>query len=106
MPLIRRRRVPLPLKHMPQMPSTVITDNLRPHHPKRTILVPLHRAGDRVEVRRPAAPGLELVRGFVEGCVAAGAGVYALFWVVGVVFACVGWFGAFLAEDSELCFLR
>lgn len=65
MPLIRRRLIPLPLEHMPQMPPAVITHNLRPLHPKRIICKPLHSTRNRVKVRGPAAAGLELVVGFV-----------------------------------------
>lgn len=57
---------------------------------------------DRIEESWPAAAGLELVRGFVEGCVAAGAGIDAGGGRVLVVFAAVGGFGAFFAEDAEL----
>lgn len=75
MPLIRRRRIPLSLEHMPQMPPTVTTHNLRPLHPKRTIREPLHSTWNRIKVCRPSAAGLKLVVGFVEGRVAAGAGI-------------------------------
>lgn len=87
------------------MPPAVTTHNLRSLHPKRAIRIPLHGAGDGVEVRGPPAAGLEFVRGCVEGGVAAGAGVGALGGVVGVVLAGEGAFGALLAEDTELVFL-
>lgn len=78
MPLIRRRLIPLPLEHMPQMPSAIITHNLRPFHPKRTVGEPLHGARDRVKVCGPATAGLKFMVGFVERRVAAGAGVDAV----------------------------
>jgi hypothetical protein len=65
MPLIRRSRISLSLEDMAQMPVTVTANDLNALHPKRAVHIPLHRAGDRVEVRRPAAAGLELVRGLV-----------------------------------------
>ena len=102
MPLIRRRRIPLPLEHMPQMSSTPRTHNLRPFHPKSAIHIPLHGAGDAVEIRRPAAPGLELLVGGVERGVAGGAVVGACGRHVFVVGAGEGGFGAFFAEDAEL----
>lgn len=60
------------------MPPTVTTHNLRPLHPKRTIREPLHSTRNRIEVCGPAAAGLELVVGFVEGRVAAGTGIDAV----------------------------
>lgn len=102
MPLIRRCRIPLSLEHMPQMPSTVIAHDLRALHPKRRIRVPLHSPRHGVEIRRPAAAGLELVRGRVQRRRAPRARVHALRGVVRVVFACEGAFGAFFAEDAEL----
>jgi hypothetical protein len=102
MPLICRRRIPLTLENMTQMTPAVTTHNLRPLHPKRAIRVSGHRTGDRVKVRRPAAPGLEFMRGLVERGIAAGASVDALGRGMGVVFACVRGLCAFLAQDAEL----
>ena len=102
MPLIRRRRIPLPLEHMPQMPSALTAHNLRARHAERTIGVPGHGAGDVVKVGGPAAAGLELVVGFVEGGAAAGAAVDARRGHVFVVGSGEGGFGAFFAEDAEL----
>ena len=65
MPLISRRRISLPLKHMSQMPPAVITHNLRPLHAKRAVGISLHSTRHRVEIRRPATARLEFVRGFV-----------------------------------------
>jgi hypothetical protein len=105
MPLIRGRRVPLTLKHMSQMASTVTTHNLRSFHPKRPVRVPRHGSRDGVEEGGPAAAGLEfLVRG-VQRCVAAGAGVDALVRVVLVELAGEGGFGALFAEDAELFYM-
>ncbi len=102
MPLIRRRRVTLPLEHMPQMPAALGARDLRARHAEGAVRVADDGAGDAVEIRGPAAAGLELVRGPVEGGVAAGAGVGAGRGGVLVVGAGVGGLGAFFAEDAEL----
>ena len=102
MPLIRRRRIPLPFKHMPQMAATVTTHNLRPRHPKRDIRMPRHRPRNAIEIRRPPTTRLEFMGRFVKRRVAGGAGVGARGRHVFVVGAGVGRFGAFLAEDAEL----
>lgn len=65
MSLISRRRITLSLKHMSQMPTAVITHNLRPLHSKRAIGISLHSTRHRVEIRRPATARFEFVRGFV-----------------------------------------
>lgn len=101
-PLVRRRRVPLPLEHMPQVPAAVGADDLGALHAERGVEVPVDRPGDAVVVGGPAAAGLELVRGAVQGGVAAGAGVDALGGEVVVVFAGEGGLGALFAEDAEL----
>ena len=64
--------------------------------------MPGHRAGDGIIERRPAAAGLELLLGRVEGGVAGGAVVGALGGRVLVVLAGEGRLGAFLANDAEL----
>lgn len=102
MPLIRRRRIPLPLKHMPQMPSTIRTNNLRPRHPKRRIRMSDHSTRDTVEIGGPSATRFELVGSAVEWGGTGGAGVGACCGGVFVVGAGVGGFGAFSAEDAEL----
>lgn len=102
MPLVRRRRVSLTLEHMSQVSTASRAHNLRPSHAKRSIGVSCDSAGDVVEVCGPSTAGLELVVGFVEGCVAAGAGVDTFAGHVFVVGAGVGSFGAFFAEDAEL----
>lgn len=61
-----------------------------------------HRTGDAIEIRRPAAPGLEFMVGRVEGCVACCAGVDTFGGHVFVVFADVGGFGTLAADDAEL----
>ena len=75
MPLIRRRREPLSLKHMSQMPSTFRTRNLSPLHPKRAVRVPSYSTWNRIEVGWPAAAGFEFVGRAVKGRLAGGAGL-------------------------------
>lgn len=102
MPLIRRRREPLTLKHMAQMPTAIGAHNLRAHREEGPVLVALYCAGNAVKVGGPAAAAAELVRGFVEGRFAAGTGVHALGRVVLVEFTGAGCFGALFAQDAEL----
>lgn len=73
MPLVRRRRVPLPFEHVAQMPPAFRADDLRARHAERAVGVAGDGAGEGVEVGGPAAAGFELVRGAVEGRVAGGA---------------------------------
>lgn len=102
MPLIRRRREPLPLKDMAQMPAAVGAHNLCPHGEQGAVLMALDGAGDAVKVGGPAAAAAEFVRGFVEGRFAAGTGVHALGGVVLVEFTGAGSFGTLFAQDAEL----
>lgn len=105
MPLIRRRVKPFALEHMSQVSATVAAHDFGPDHAKRAVLVPCHGTWQAVKVGRPAAPGIELVRGLVQRGVAPGAGVDAGRGVVLVEFAGAGGFGALLAKDAELLFL-
>ena len=65
-PLIRRRRVSLSLKHMAQMSPTVRAHDLSPSHAQRLVLVSGNRSGDGIEISRPAASRGKFVSGFVE----------------------------------------
>lgn len=76
--LVRRRRVALPLEDVSKMTSTVRAYNLDPLHSKCAVRVSCHSSWEGIEECWPAAAGLELVLGFVQRCVAAGAGVDAL----------------------------
>lgn len=102
MPLVRRRRVSLALEHMSQVASAVAANNLRPLHAESAVCVPCDGARDCVEESRPAAAGLELVLGRVDGRVAAGTVIGAGARGVLIVLAGEGRFGALLAEDAEL----
>lgn len=107
MPLIRRRRIPLPLEHMAQMAPAITAHNLGALHAERAIRMPRHGPGDAVEIRGPAATRFELVRGAVEGRGAGGAAVGARGGGVFVVGAGERGFGAAGAEDAELfCWFR
>ena len=67
-PLIRRRRVSLPLEYMPQMSTTFRANNLCPLHPEGAVRMPSNGAWNRIEVCRPAAAGFEFVGCAVERC--------------------------------------
>lgn len=97
MPLILRIPKPLSLENMPQVTPTVITHNLRPAH-AQTVIRPLaYSSRDSVPKGRPAAAGVKFVVGFIEGRVAASAGVDAGRRVVLVVLTAARGFGAFFA---------
>ena len=106
MSLIRRRRISLPLEHVPQMSPTITTHNFRPLHPKGTIRMPRHGTRNAVKVRRPPASGFELVRCAVQGRGAGGAAVGAGSGRVFVVGAGEGCFGSAGTEDTELFWIR
>lgn len=84
------------------MPATVGTHDLRPRHAESTISVSRHCARDTIEICRPSASGLKLVRGVVQRGIAAGAGVGARGGHVFVIGPGVGGFRAFLTEDAKL----
>ena len=75
MPLIRRRRISFPLKHMAQMATALRARNLRAIHAEGAVGVSLHGTRNAVEVGGPAAAGFEFVVGGVEGCLAGCAGL-------------------------------
>jgi hypothetical protein len=102
MPLIRWCRVTLSLEDMSQMTATIRANNLRPRHTKCAIGMSRHRAWHCIEESGPSAAGLELVSGFVEGCVAGGAVVGSAAGEVFVVFAGEGGLGALFTDYFEL----
>jgi hypothetical protein len=102
MPLILGVPKLLPLENMSQMPSAVITHNLRPHHAERGIGFLPHSPRHSIPERRPSAPRVELVIRFVQRRVASRARVDACVWVVLIVCTAAGWLGALLAENAEL----
>ena len=73
MPLVRRRRVPLPLEHVAQMPAAAAAGDFGAGHAEGGVGVAGHGAGEGVEVGGPAAAGFALVGRAVEGGVAGGA---------------------------------
>lgn len=87
---------------MSQVSTTVTAYDLGAFHAKRAVRVSSDGSRHRVEVRRPAATGLELVRGVVQWGIAAGAGICALGRLVLVVFAGECAFCALFAKDTEL----
>lgn len=86
------------------MPAAVGADNLNPRHAECAVLVAGHGAGDAVEVRRPAASGLELVIGFVQWCLTSCTGVDALLRVVLIKLSRAWCLGALLPENSKLLY--
>lgn len=102
MPLIRRRRVSLSLKHMAQMPSTIATHNLSPFHTKCPICMSRNRSGHGIKICRPATARFEFGVCLVERRIAGSAIVDACGGVVRIEFTGAGGFGAFLTDDSEL----
>lgn len=100
--LVGRGGMALALEDVAEVAAAVAADNLGAGHAERAVLVARHGAGDAVVVGRPAAAGLELVVGLVEGRVAAGAGVDARLRAVFVVLARAGTLGTLFAQDAEL----
>jgi hypothetical protein len=105
MPLVRRGRETLPPEDVPKMPPAIAAEDLSALYTHRAVHTSRDSTGDGVEVRGPAASGLEFVRGAVEGGIAAGTGIDALGSKMAIVFALEGGFGATLAKDTKL-FLR
>ena len=102
MPLVRRRRISLSLEDMSQMPAAVAADDFRAFHTESPVGMASDGARHSVEECGPPAAGFELVRCFVQGRGAGGAGVQSVGGHVLVVGPRVGSFGAFLPEDAEL----
>ena len=59
-PFVRWVGKPFPLEDMAQMAAAVGAHDLGSQNAHGPIFVPPYRSGDRVEVRRPPAPGVEL----------------------------------------------
>lgn len=84
------------------MTPAVATHNLRPLHTKAIIRVSLDGARDGIEIRRPSTSRFELMRRFVQGRIAAGAGVDSLGRIMGVIFAGARTLRALLAKNAKL----
>ena len=84
------------------MTTTITTHNLGALHAESPINVARDGAGEGVEKGRPAAAGLEFMRGAVERRGASGARIDSARRHMFVVGAGVGCLGAFLAEDAKL----
>lgn len=100
--LVGRGGEPLALEDVAQVAAAVGAYDLDALHEHAGVLEALDGAGDAVEVGRPAAAALELVRRLVQGRVAPGARVHARGRGVLVELAGPGGLGALLAEDPEL----
>jgi hypothetical protein len=97
--------VPFPLKDMSEVASAVSADNLGAQHAVRNVLVPLHGPRDAVEVGRPSAARLELVRGLVERRITPCTSVDAFLGGVLVVLARERRLSTLLPKDAELFWL-
>lgn len=84
------------------MATTVAASNLRALHSQSAVRMPRHRARQRIKVRRPPAPALELVIRRVQRGTAASAVVHALVRVMLVVLAASWGLGALVTQDVEL----
>lgn len=102
MTLVSRGGEAFPLEDVAEVAAAVAADNLGAEHAEGAVLVAGDGSGDGVKVGGPAAARGELVRGLIEGGVAAGAGVDSGCGVVLVELAGAGRFGALFAEDAEL----
>jgi hypothetical protein len=102
MSLVGRRRVALILENMAQMSATICANYLYPLHAESLVAVPCHCTRYCVEERWPPAARLELLVCAVEWRIAGSTVVSAGGWVVLIVVAAEGRFGAFLSYDAEL----
>lgn len=87
---------------MAQVTAAVGADNLSPDGAEASVLVPGDGAGDAVEIRRPAAARVELVRCLVDRRVACSTTVGALLGVVLVKLSSARGFSSFFSENPEL----
>ena len=102
MPLIGRRSIALALEDVAQVSAAICAYDFCSLHAKRAVCMPGHRTGNIVEISRPSAARFELVVGFVERCVAAGACIDTGLGRMLVIFASEGCLGTLFAENAEL----
>jgi len=104
MSLVRGIAVALALEDVTKMSTAIAAYNLRPLHAECAVCMPCHSAGDRIEECRPSAARLELLVAAIERRATTSTGVDALGWVVLIVLARKGSFGALLANNTELLY--
>jgi hypothetical protein len=100
--LILRVSEALALENVPEMSTTVVAYDFRPHHAHAGVSSLADSARHCVPESGPAAAWVELVVCLVEGCVATGASVDTSVGVVLVKGTGTGRLCTFLAEDAEL----
>jgi hypothetical protein len=101
-PFVSGGWIPFALEHVAQVPSAVRAHDLCPRHAEAVVLVAGDSSRDAVEIRRPAAAGLELVVRLVQRGTAAGARVDAGVGEELVVLARARRLGSLLPQDPEL----
>lgn len=84
------------------MTAAVVASDLDPLHTPTPIRVPVDRARNSVEERRPAATTIEFGCCLVQRRVAPCACVDTIFGVVLVVFTRTGHFSSLFTQDAEL----
>lgn len=94
--------VALSLKDVAEMAAAVRADNLGARHAVGAVFVPGDGARDAIEVGRPAAARLELVRGLIQRRVTGGTGVNALIGEMLVVLPSEGPLRVLFPQDLEL----
>jgi hypothetical protein len=99
MPLIRCSKL-LSLEHMSQMPSTVTTRNLCPHHSICRISVSFHRPRNLSVKRRPSTTTTKLTVRSENGVATSTAFIHS-FFIEFIIFSSTGWFSALLSQDVE-----
>ena len=102
MSFVRRRSISFAFEDMPKMTTAFTAHDFRAAHAKSAISMPRDSTGYAIEVCRPTAAALELVRCLVKRGVAAGAGVDASGRHVLVVLAGVWGLGTLFAEYAKL----
>ena len=100
--LVLRVAEALALENVSQVSSTVVANNLCPHHAQARVWPLAHSIWEGVPEGGPAAPGIKLVVCLVQRRIAASACVDTGVRVVLIEFARAGRLGAFLAEDAKL----
>jgi hypothetical protein len=99
MPLIRCSKL-LSFEHMSQMPSTVTTCNLCPHHSICRISVSVHCPRNLSIKRRPSTATTKLTVRSEQGSTTSTAFINS-FFIKFVVLSSAGWFSALLSQDVE-----
>jgi hypothetical protein len=94
----------LSLEDVPQVTSTVVADDLRPHHTKTRVRLLSHRTWYGIPECGPSAARVELVVCFVEGRIASSALVDTGVGVVLVVSPGTGHLCALLSQNAELLY--